>query len=118
MNQNLTVNVGVRYEVNSQMVETGNRLANIELDRFVIASDDEGRIHPDADALLPLIPVPYVTSKEAGYHRSLQRPNFNRVAPRFGLAWFAGWLQSDGHYVLALAYFIIRQPTAFRRAWR
>ena len=93
VNQNLTVNAGVRYEVNTQMVETGNRLANIELDRFVIASDEEGNIHPDANALLKVLDdsgVPYVTSKEAGYHRSLQRPNFHRVAPRFGLAWSPG----------------------------
>ena len=55
--------------------------------RFVIASDQAGRIHPDANALLPLIPVPYMTSKQAGYDRSLQRPSFNRVAPRLGLAW-------------------------------
>ena len=87
MNQHLTVNAGVRYEINNQMVETGNRLANIELNRFVIASDDEGTIHPDAQALLSVIPVPYVTSKDAGYDRSLQRPNFNRIAPRIGLAW-------------------------------
>ena len=87
MTQHLTANAGVRYEVNNQMVETGNRLANIELNRFVIASDGEGTMHPDAQALLPVIPVPYVTSKEAGYDRSLQRPNFNRLAPRIGLAW-------------------------------
>lgn len=86
----LTVNLGVRYEINGQMVESGNRFSNPELDRFVIASDTAGNIHPDAIALLPLVPVPYATSKEAGYHRSLQRPNYNRVAPRIGLAWSPG----------------------------
>ncbi len=84
---NLTLNLGVRYEINGQMVDTGNRLSNIELDRFVIASDNQGRIHPDANALLPLIPVPYRTSEQAGYDHSLQLPNFHRVAPRLGLAW-------------------------------
>ena len=86
-NRKLTVNMGLRYEINSQMVEAGNRFSNPEIDRFVIASDPAGRIHPDANALLALIPLPYVTSRDAGYDRSLQRPNFHRVAPRLGLAW-------------------------------
>jgi Carboxypeptidase regulatory-like domain len=83
----LTLNLGVRYEINAQMVEDGNRFSNPELDRFVVASDDSGKIHPDATEFLTLLPVPYVTSKTAGYHRSLQRPNYNRMAPRIGLAW-------------------------------
>lgn len=83
----LTLNLGVRYEINGQMVEAANRFSNPELNRFVIASDDSGNIHPDANALLSALPVPYITSKEAGYHRSLQKPNYNRIAPRIGLAW-------------------------------
>jgi len=85
--QGLTLNLGVRWEINSQIHETANRFSNIELNRFVIASDDSGKIHPDAQALLPLIPVPYVTSQDAGYERSLQRPTFRRIAPRIGIAW-------------------------------
>src|SRR3990172_8815421 len=85
--QGLTLNLGVRWEINSQIHETANRFSNIEVDRFVIASDDDGKIHPDAQALLPLIPVPYVTSRDAGYERSLQRPTFRRIAPRIGIAW-------------------------------
>ena len=85
--QGLTLNLGVRWEINTQMVEAANRLSNIELNRFVIASDKDGKIHPDAQALLPLLPVPYVTSQEAGYEPSLQRPTFRRVAPRIGIAW-------------------------------
>jgi hypothetical protein len=37
--------------------------------------------------LLPLIPIPYVTSKEAGCERGLLQPDYNRIAPRFGVAW-------------------------------
>ncbi len=84
---NLTVNLGLRYEINGQMTDTGNRLSNIELNRFVVSSDSEGRIHPDANPLLPVIPVPYVSSKDAGYDHSLQLPNFHRIAPRIGFAW-------------------------------
>lgn len=83
----LTFNLGLRYEFNGHLTETGNRLSNVQQDRIVIASDDQGRIHPDAQALLPLIPVPWITSKDAGYSRSLLRPGRVRLAPRFGLAW-------------------------------
>lgn len=87
---NVTINAGLRYEFNGHLTETGNRLSNVQESRFVIASDDEGRIHPDAAALLPLIPVPWITSKDAGYHRSLLRPGYVRLAPRLGVAWSPG----------------------------
>lgn len=87
--RSLTINYGLRYEINGQMTDTQNRLSAIEVNRFVIASDDKGNISPLASGLLGLIPIPYVTSKEADYHRSLQLPNYKRLAPRFGLAWSA-----------------------------
>jgi hypothetical protein len=83
----LTVNLGVRYEINGHLVETRNRFSNPELNRFVIASDDSGKIDNDATGLLAVIPIPYVTSKDAGYDRSLLRPSYNRLAPRIGFAW-------------------------------
>jgi hypothetical protein len=83
----VTLNYGVRYEINTQITDTQNRLSNIEANRFVIASDDAGQINPLAKPLLPLIPVPVITSKDAGYPRSLQLPNHHRIAPRMGLAW-------------------------------
>lgn len=88
--RNLTINAGLRYEFNGHMTDTGNRLSNVQETRFVIASDDQGRIHPDAAPLLPLIPVPWITSKDAGYHRSLLRPGYIRLSPRLGLAWSPG----------------------------
>lgn len=84
---NLTFNIGLRYEFNGHITDVKNRLSNLQQDRLVIASDGEGRIAPEAQELLPLIPVPWVTSKQAGYHRSLLRPGLVRLAPRFGLAW-------------------------------
>ena len=55
MRDNLTVNVGLRYEYNQHMYDANNRLSSIDLSapggRFVIASDDDGRISPDAQAL-------------------------------------------------------------------
>jgi len=88
--RNLTLSSGLRYEINQQMRDADNRLSNIQDGRFIIASDADGRIHPDAEELLPLIPVPVVTSAEAGLDRSLLRPGQWRLAPRLGLAWSPG----------------------------
>ena len=63
---NLTFNVGLRYEFNQHMYDAQNRLSSVDLSvpggRFVIASDEANTIHPSAAPLLPLIPIPYVTS--------------------------------------------------------
>ena len=87
---NLTVNLGLRYEYNQQMRAVDNRLSSVDIDapggRFVIASDGNGAINPEADALLPLIPLPYVTSAEAEWDRGLLSPSRLRLAPRTGFA--------------------------------
>jgi hypothetical protein len=87
----LTVNAGLRYEYNQHMREVENRLSAVDVSvpggRFIISSDKDGRISPAADPLLPLIPIPYETSAEAGFDRSLLRPGYRRYAPRLGLAW-------------------------------
>jgi Carboxypeptidase regulatory-like domain len=87
---NLTVNLGLRYEYNQHMRDEANRLSSIDFDapggRFVIASDDDGVINPEAAALLPLIPLPYVTSAAAGWDRGLLSPSKLRLAPRTGFA--------------------------------
>jgi hypothetical protein len=87
---NLTLNAGLRYEFNQHMYDVGNRLSSIDLaaplGRFVIASDEQGTINPEAQALLPLMPIPYVTSAEAGWNRGLLRPSRVRLAPRAGFA--------------------------------
>lgn len=87
---NLTFNVGLRYEYNQHMTDADNRLSSVDLSvpggRFVIASDDAGNINPEANALLPLIPISYVTSEEAGWGRGLMDPSAVRLAPRAGFA--------------------------------
>lgn len=91
---NLTLNYGLRYEINSQMSDVDNRLSAIDVTvpggRFVIASDDTGQISPSATPLLSQIPIPYVTSKDAGWTEGLLRPSYRRFAPRVGLAWALG----------------------------
>lgn len=99
---NLTIDYGLRYEINGQMNDVDARLSSIDLSvpggRFVIASDDRNRISPSAQPLLSQIPIPYVTSADAGWTPALLRPSYRRVAPRVGAAWTLG---QDGHTVLA-----------------
>ncbi len=87
---NLTFNLGLRYEYNQHMYDVNNRLSSIDLDtpggRFVIASDDNGAIDPSAQPLLSLIPIPYVTSEQAGWGKGLLDPSAVRLAPRLGFA--------------------------------
>ena len=55
---NLTLNYGLRYEINSQMTDVDNRLSAIDLPgrRFVIASDENGQLSPTAAPLLSADP--------------------------------------------------------------
>jgi hypothetical protein len=91
---NLTIKYGLRYEINGQMHDINNRLSAIDLTvpggRFVIASDETGRISSAAQPLLSQIPTPYVTSNDAGWTPALLRPSYRRFAPRLGIAWTIG----------------------------
>lgn len=89
---NLTLNFGLRYEINSMMTDVDNRLSSIDVpnDRFVIASDEKGTLSPDATALLSQIPIPYTTSAAVGWQRGLLRPSYRRFAPRLGIVWSPG----------------------------
>ena len=78
--QHFKVDIGLRYEYNRNMTDSGNQMAAIDYSvhdnsvpggRFVIASDAAGNIAPNAAALLPLMPIPYVTSAAAGWNNSL-----------------------------------------------
>jgi hypothetical protein len=88
--RNLTFNVGLRYEFNQHMRDAQNRLSSVDLSapggRFVIASDEANTIHPSAAPVLPLIPIPYVTSAQAGWGPGLLDPSAIRLAPRLGFA--------------------------------
>jgi carboxypeptidase family protein len=88
--RNLTLNLGLRYEYNQHMRDQANRLSSVDLEtpggRYVIASDDNGVINGDAAGLLPLMPIPYVTSADAGWDRGLLSPSKLRLAPRTGFA--------------------------------
>jgi hypothetical protein len=101
LTQHLKVDIGLRYEHNSNLTDSGNQMAAIDNSvpggRFVIASDAAGNIAPNAAALLPLMPLPYVTSAAAGWNNSLLATRPWRLAPRAGIAWN---LPGDGKTVL------------------
>jgi hypothetical protein len=88
---NLKLEFGLRYEWNQNMTEAQNRMAAMDTltpgGRFVIASDASGAISPEARALLPFLPVPWVSSAGAGWNNSLLTRRPLRLAPRAGLAW-------------------------------
>lgn len=89
--RNLKLDVGLRYEYNQNMTDANNQMATIDPSvpggRFVIASDASGKISPAANALLPFLPIPYVTSAVAGWNTSLLASRPLRLAPRGGFAW-------------------------------
>jgi hypothetical protein len=89
--RNLKVDLGVRYEYNQNMTESNNLFAAVDPSvpggRFVIASDSAGQISPAGNPLLPLIPIPYITSAAAGWNNSLLTTRPLRLAPRVGFAW-------------------------------
>jgi hypothetical protein len=119
---NLTINYGLRYEYNAHMKDVDNELSSIDLSvpggRFVIASDDQGNISSNAQALLPLIPIPWVTSSEIGWERSLLRPSKVRLAPRTGFALSLGEERPAvirGGYGIFLNQWAYSVQTAFSR---
>jgi hypothetical protein len=87
----LKLDIGLRYEYNQNVTDVNNNMAVVDTlapgGRFVIASNDQGQISPTASPLLTFIPIPYVTSAQAGWDRSLLQPRPLRLAPRIGIAW-------------------------------
>ena len=87
----LKLDIGLRYEYNQNVTDVNNNMAVVDTlmpgGRFVIASNDQGQISPTASALLPFIPIPFVTSAQAGWDRSLLQARPLRLAPRIGIAW-------------------------------
>ena len=118
----LTLNLGLRYEINQHMRDVDNRLSTIDVSvpggRYVVASDDDGNISPAARGLLPLMPIPWVTSAEIGWDRSLLRPSRTRFAPRLGFAWVPddeGRTVVRGGYGIFLNQWAYSVQTAFTR---
>ncbi|MBV9608191.1 MAG: TonB-dependent receptor, partial [Acidobacteria bacterium] len=83
----LTLNLGVRYDVNSRYRERDGKMANFapEIGGFVIPGSP-GHINPAADfARFP--GVPFATSSELGYPDQLTENDYNNFAPRIGFSY-------------------------------
>ncbi len=121
MRSNLTINLGLRVEHNQHMTDASNRLASIDLSvpggRYVIAGDDDGTFAPAAQAQLSLIPIPYVSSAEAGWGRGLLDPSPIRLAPRtsFALSLADERAVIRGGYGIFLNQWAYSVQTAFAR---
>jgi hypothetical protein len=94
------------------MADVDNRLSAIDLTnrRFVIASDDNGNLSPAASTYLNDIPIPYVSSEEAGWTRGLLRPSYLRFSPRLGAVWSLG---DDGRTVVNAAFGVFLNQWAY-----
>ena len=93
VNPRLTLNLGLRYELNHQLRTLNNQNASTDpvLRQIVVASDSDGRINVEGQQvgrfLLPLFQDVIIPSSQVGLDGSLRRLDKNNFAPRFGVAW-------------------------------
>jgi Carboxypeptidase regulatory-like domain len=89
---NITLNLGLRYELISPFVEKNNLLVNFDPNFVNPANQRRGRfVVPTAD-VIPFIDPAMVaygvaTADEVGVSRGLINPDKNNFAPRLGIAW-------------------------------
>lgn len=88
---NLTIDAGLRYEYNGNLVAQANQTSDIDLfapggPAFVVAGNPAS-LPPAATALAPLSPLPILSASSVGWNNSLLTPRYLRFSPRLGLAW-------------------------------
>ena len=87
----LKLDIGLRYEYDQNVTDINNNMAVVNTlvrgGQLVIASNDQGQISSAMAPYLSSIPIPYVTSSQAGWNRSLLTGRPLRLAPRIGIAW-------------------------------
>ncbi|HXN22816.1 MAG TPA: carboxypeptidase regulatory-like domain-containing protein [Candidatus Dormibacteraeota bacterium] len=78
---NLTVNLGLRYDVYTRPFDTQDRFAAFDLEKQV-------NVYPGKVPTLPGVPAGSVVAETLGYPRNLQFPTtWNNWSPRAGFAW-------------------------------
>lgn len=85
----LKLDIGLRYEYNQNVTDANNNMSVVNTavpgGEFVIAGDSQ--IASGTAPLVSAIPIPYLSSRQAGWNRSLLTNEPLRFAPRIGLAW-------------------------------
>jgi len=115
----LKIDVGLRYEYNSNLVAETNQTSNIDLTApagaaFVVAGDPsnltaaQNTLVAIAAAQNPTIPV--VNAATVGWDNSLLRPRPLRFSPRVGLAWT---IPHSGETVVRAGYGIYTNQAAY-----
>ena len=93
--RNLTLNLGLRYEINNPPTVLHNQMASTDpvLQRIVVASTPNGTVNYNGQQigqyLYPLFAQYIVSSSKVGLGPSLRYTDWNNLAPRAGLAWRA-----------------------------
>jgi hypothetical protein len=89
----LTLNLGLRYELNHPPAVLNNQMASTDpvLKQIVVASDSQGKITTSGQQvgqfLYPLFADAIVPSSKVGLGPSLRSLDKNNFAPRLGVAW-------------------------------
>jgi outer membrane receptor protein involved in Fe transport len=86
----LTLNLGLRYDLMPPFYDEDNRLAAIDVDgRQVVVSSSDGQVGDgaDPDKYARNYPLPFVSSEQAGWPRSLVDTDWTNIGPRLGVAY-------------------------------
>jgi hypothetical protein len=88
---NLTIDAGLRYEYNGNLLAQANQTSNIDLaapggPAFVVGGNPAS-LPPAANTLASLSPLPIVSASSIDWNNSLLAPRYLRFSPRLGLAW-------------------------------
>ena len=88
--RNLTIDVGLRYDLRPPMKDRSNQLGNFDPEfpgGRVIVSDAAGLALVPAFVRQSVPNTPFVTADEAGLPETLRRTDKNNFSPRIGIAW-------------------------------
>jgi hypothetical protein len=88
--RNVTVDLGLRYDLRPPMRDRSNQLGNFDPEfpgGRVIVSDEAGLALVPSFVRQSVPNTPFVTADEAGLPKTLRRTDKNNLSPRLGIAW-------------------------------